>query len=687
MERIFFLLLMVCTITASAQIKPKQIKARAADEILVSEEKTPGKFRFQYRRVEDLITGISPIDSRIDSVWLISDTIFFRTVDITADTIISYDSLLLDLPDGPIGPAGPAGVDGNDGATGPMGPAGADGEDGATGPMGPAGVDGEDGATGPMGPAGADGEDGATGPMGPAGADGEDGATGPMGPAGADGEDGATGPMGPAGADGEDGATGPMGPAGADGEDGATGPMGPAGADGEDGATGPMGPAGADGEDGATGPMGPAGADGEDGATGPMGPAGVDAIPVISDATIDGDGSSENPLSVVDNRTTHANNAILFGNGSKEPISRLADFSYSRSEELLKLSANINPQMNIIDNTNGSSITLQAFNTAVFIGSDSDTNVSLVRNNAGKIVLGASTIRMPDYSSGFAKFSSDGTISSEPSISINDLSTTNIGYAIGDGSRLIFSTTIPATNTTGFAPVAISGDFNDLINRPPSTTYTASNAITKIGSNFKLGGLLSEETFIDLSNKNLYFDGSGDDTGNRLHINGTGLTATYQQDPSGTTFFDVRASGFTLFNTIGLAEIRTNNDDIELGGMIKITESTVETGSLSVNISGAGTIQIPLQDSKNASTIYMTPVNGPIVLGLEILDGTTQANYNGNKFRLINTHATESITFVANQATAPVGSKFAAGNTFVLGPGEMCHVFSNGTIWFSDDED
>jgi lysophospholipase L1-like esterase len=213
------------------------------------------------------------------------------------------------------------------------------------------------------------------------------------------------------------------------------------------------------------------------------------------------------------------------------------------------------------------------------------------------------------------------------------------------------------------------------------------NGVTVFDSNIKLGGIISEETFFDLSNKNIFFEGSGDDAGNRLQINGTGLTGTYQIDPSGTTFFDVRASGLTLFNTNGPAEIRTNIDQIILGGEVRVTESTTEIGAITKAISGASTISLTLQESKDVSTIYLDPTASPVVLGIEITDGNSQANYNGNNKRVVNLSATESITFVEDQATAPVGSKFAAGNTFVLGPGEMCHVFSNGTVWFSDDED
>ena len=94
MKRILFLFLMFSTMTVSAQIKPRQIEARAADEVMVSEEKSPGKFRFDYRSIEDLIGDVSQIDSRVDSIWMNLDTLIFRTKDITQDTVISLRKII-----------------------------------------------------------------------------------------------------------------------------------------------------------------------------------------------------------------------------------------------------------------------------------------------------------------------------------------------------------------------------------------------------------------------------------------------------------------------------------------------------------------------------------------------------------------------------------------------------------------
>ena len=141
-------------------------------------------------------------------------------------------------PQGVPGPQGPAGVPGEQGPKGDKGDTGAQGP---IGPEGPQGVQGPAGPAGPQGPKGDQGDAGAQGPQGPKGDPGADGLEGPQGPQGEPGPTGPQGPIGPAGPKGDKGDAGPEGPVGP------IGPQGPAGIQGEPGPEGPQGPAGKDG--------------------------------------------------------------------------------------------------------------------------------------------------------------------------------------------------------------------------------------------------------------------------------------------------------------------------------------------------------------------------------------------------------------------------------------------------------
>ena len=119
-------------------------------------------------------------------------------------SILSEDTIIVDIASTAVGATGPTGAMGTIGIDGPTGPTGATGP-GITGPTGPIGNDGPTGPTGSVG---------ALGPTGPTGADSF--VTGPTGPS----ITGPTGPTGPTGADST--VTGPTGPTGATGSTGSS---------------------------------------------------------------------------------------------------------------------------------------------------------------------------------------------------------------------------------------------------------------------------------------------------------------------------------------------------------------------------------------------------------------------------------------------------------------------------------
>jgi len=97
---IFLCFLLISAITADAQrIKPKQIKAQAEDQVLVSEEISPGKYRYAETTINDLLELVNATDTRIDSIWQNADSLFFRSFDLTADTLLRMDTLYFEDTD------------------------------------------------------------------------------------------------------------------------------------------------------------------------------------------------------------------------------------------------------------------------------------------------------------------------------------------------------------------------------------------------------------------------------------------------------------------------------------------------------------------------------------------------------------------------------------------------------------
>lgn len=230
------------------------------------------------------------------------------------------------------GPVGPQGLVGPQGPQGVQGLTGDKGDKGETGDTGPQGLQGEQGIQGPVGlkgdqgPVGPQGE---TGPQGIQGPKGDQGDTGPQGIQGLKGDTGDTGPQGEKGDQGRgftvlgnfatvdelpgsgniagdaysigsasprniyvwDGANlewyniGPLeGPVGPQGDTGLQGPVGPKGDKGDTGDTGPVGPVGPQGVKGDTGDVGPQGPIGETGPAGTTDYSLLDNLPTLGTA-------------------------------------------------------------------------------------------------------------------------------------------------------------------------------------------------------------------------------------------------------------------------------------------------------------------------------------------------------------------------------------------------------------------
>ncbi len=361
-------------------------------------------------------------------------------------------------PQGVPGPQGPAGVPGEQG---PKGDKGDPGEPGSMGPEGPQGIQGVAGPAGPQGPKGDPGNDGAQGPQGPKGDPGADGLEGPQGPQGEPGPTGPQGPIGPAGPKGEKGNEGPIGP---------QGPQGLQGEKGDKGDTGPQGPAGL---------QGPQGEKGEPGPEGPQGPAGKDglttSISVNGSVYTQVDGKITLPdyptvptLATV--ATTGSYNDLIdkptIPDGATAPFLRLTDnndtvfFSLTGAAETFYKSLDLKGQSPVFVN-------LRALN--------------------------------PIFGNGLS--SSYNNLTSELDISIDD-------------TVVALKTDIPTV--PALAPVATSGSYNDLTDKPAiPTNYVTTDTDQTITGNKTFNGyvIVDEGTLSikDFLNHQIFIDTFGFD--------------------------------------------------------------------------------------------------------------------------------------------------------------------------------
>lgn len=233
-KKIFFAALLLCSITAHAQVPNKfnyqavarnaagQALSNANINIRLTLRSTTAGGPAIYSETRKLTTN---------SVGLFSVVIGGPGAAITLGTIAAVDwsqgNIFLQVEADPLGGSNfvamgvtelasvPYALYAVNGKIGPAGSVGATGATGNTGATGPQGATGNTGATGPTGNTGATGSTGATGPIGATGPQGIAGPTGPIGPIGATGAIGATGSTGPIG---PTGATGPIGPTGANGK-------------------------------------------------------------------------------------------------------------------------------------------------------------------------------------------------------------------------------------------------------------------------------------------------------------------------------------------------------------------------------------------------------------------------------------------------------------------------------------
>lgn len=180
------------------------------------------------------------------------------------------------------------------------------------------------------------------------------------------------------------------------------------------------------------------------------------------------------------------------------------------------------------------------------------------------------------------------------------------GYVLWNatGTQLVYSTTIPASSITGLATVATTGDYNDLINKPPSVSLPAN----QIG----------------------YGNGTGITSSNNLTYNPSTGVLTVGGGPS-ALISATTGQAMNIASDISIA-LRTNNIDrikINTNGSIEINGSAGTAGQVlttagaggaaywSTVSSGAGVTSVAASGNQGV-TISGSPIttSGTITIGL-----------------------------------------------------------------------
>ena len=491
--------------------------------------------------------------------------------------------------------------------------------------------------------------------IGPSGALGPQGVTGATGPQGPPGPAVTIGSTGPTGVQGNTGATGPQGitgPSGLRGNTGATGPQGLTGATGPQADTGPTGPIGVQGVTGATGPQGVTGA------TGPQGATGVN-LPTGNTLTVD---------AVYGNNTTAAldryrlpfltiSAALALAVSGENVVVRAGTYN-----ETLTIPANVSltgegPQAVVIQQLN-----VVATTVLITMGVNSRVE-NFTANLSSSAAVNLTGVLFPDLTSTNAKLRN----------SIWTITSTNTG------SNTILGASSPFTST------------------PPTTTYTAANAIQRTSLN-----VISASTGIT---RGIYINGA-----NRFAIRdtvvyarGTGTNIIGVETTNVNSYAEIKTSSVfgTLYDinrtdgtiVIGSTDLVNNTangnsfltaseaPNTIFGAIGNFTSAT--TYNLLPGVVGVGSLPAtPVQLPKAANTVL---INGSLIVS-PVLTGTNTVTLTVYK----NNVAT-SFVIVANSVSSSVvlntiSVDYTAGNTYdvrvLIGPGNLNNHTIVGDVSF-----
>ena len=179
------------------------------------------------------------------------------------------------------------------------------------------------------------------------------------------------------------------------------------------------------------------------------------------------------------------------------------------------------------------------------------------------------------------------------------------------GTQLVYSTTIPASSITGLATVAYTGDYNDLINKPPagSGTVTSVGATGNNGITVSGGPITTAGTFtFGLGN---ITPASVVSTG---PVAGSNLSGTNTGDQTITLNGDVTGSG-----TAGItATLKTVNSNVgTFGSSTQVPVFTVNAKGL---VTGVSNVTITTGGSGTVTNVTGTGTQG---VNVTVLNGST----------------------------------------------------------------
>jgi hypothetical protein len=278
----------------------------------------------------------------------------------------------------------------------------------------------------------------------------------------------------------------------------------------------------------------------------------------------------------------------------------------NRLGELLDVSDNVDNPLLL---QNGQGLVYNSFTSLwenTFIDYNTLLNKPVIPTNSSFSFVGLSDTATPSLPNGYVKWNNAGT-------------------------QLIYSTTIPASSITGLATVATTGDYNDLINKPPSggsvtsVAATGNNGISVTGSpittsgTFVLGlGAITPTSVAatgTITGSNFTGSSSGTNTGDQ--------TITLTGDVTGTGTGSFATTLATVNANTGSFGSSTLIPVITVDGKGRITAIS----TVAVQSGGTGTVTSVAATGNNGVSITGSPItsSGTLTIGLGAITPTSVA--------------------------------------------------------------